>query len=167
MSQNQGAGFHTVRGYQLLKQQGGQLTPAMEDYLEMVYRLCQSTAFTRIGKLSEALHVRPSSVSKMILKLSELGYINYDRYEVILLTEKGKTAGAYLLYRHQTIEKFLKLIGKTESLEEAELIEHVLSGETVSLLSRLLTFFAQDADAQRKFEDFQAFSRTEQAPYTK
>ena len=151
----------------MLKQQGGQLTPAMEDYLEMVYRLCLHTPFTRIGKLSEALHVRPSSVSKMILKLSEFGYINYDRYEVILLTKKGETAGAYLLYRHQTIERFLKLIGKTESLEEAELIEHVISSETVSLLSRLLAFFAQNADTHRKLEDFQALERTETEQKTK
>lgn len=166
MNKDQGAGFHTVRGYELLKQ-GGQLTPAMEDYLEMVYRLCLHTPYTRIGKLSEALHVRPSSVSKMILKLSESGYIHYDRYEVILLTEKGKAAGAYLLHRHQTIERFLKLIGKTESLQEAELIEHVLGDETVSLLGGLLSFFAQSEQIQRQFENFRAASRTEHDPYTK
>ena len=30
--------FHTVRGYQLLAQGDKQLTSAMEDYLEMIYR---------------------------------------------------------------------------------------------------------------------------------
>ena len=32
--------FHTVRGYQLIKQNESRLTPALEDYLEMTYRLC-------------------------------------------------------------------------------------------------------------------------------
>ncbi len=73
-----------------MHKRNGRLTPAMEDYLEMVYRLCQQTHYTRTGKLSDALHVRPSSVSKMIMKLSEMGFVEYDKYEIILPTEKEK-----------------------------------------------------------------------------
>ena len=60
--------FRTVRGYQLKNQKKGVLTPALEDYLEMVYRLCLEDHYARVGKLSELLHVKPSSTSKMILK---------------------------------------------------------------------------------------------------
>ena len=67
--------FHTVRGYQLRQQKEGRLTPALEDYLEMVYRLCREENYTRINKLSESLHVRPSSASKMTAKLVEAGYL--------------------------------------------------------------------------------------------
>ncbi len=82
--------FRTVRGYQLLNQQDGRLTPALEDYLEMAYRLCLQYSYARVNKLSELLHVRPSSASKMISKLANLGYLEYDRHEIILLTEKGQ-----------------------------------------------------------------------------
>ena len=44
--------FHTSRGYQILRWQGGQLTSSMEDYLEMIYRICAKNGYTRIGKLS-------------------------------------------------------------------------------------------------------------------
>ena len=159
MNRENGREFHTVRGYELLRQQKDRLTPAMEDYLEMVYRLCELSQYTRIGKLSDALHVRPSSASKMILKLSEKGYVDYDRYEIILPTEKGKNAGAYLMHRHQTIERFLHLIGSREQLQETELIEHVLSPETVSRINTLLRFFERNDLANAEYESFQEMEK--------
>ncbi len=155
MSGENGREFHTVRGYELIHKQHDRLTPAMEDYLEMVYRLCLSGGYARIGKLSEALHVRPSSASKMILKLSEKGYVEYDKYEVILPTEKGKDAGAYLMRRHQTIERFLFLIGSKDLLAETELIEHVVGARTVDLINTLLSFFGQNELVRKEFEAFQ------------
>lgn len=154
MSGESGREFHTVRGYELLQKQHDRLTPAMEDYLEMVYRQCELSHYTRIGKLSEALHVRPSSASKMILKLSEKGFVEYDKYEIILPTEKGKDAGAYLMHRHQTIERFLHLIGSKDLLVETELIEHVVSPKTVLLINMLLAFFEQNELTKAEFEEF-------------
>lgn len=146
--------FHTVRGYQMLSQQGGQLTPAMEDYLEMIYRLCSKEGYTRVGRLSEVLHVKPSSTSKMIYKLSELGYVKYDRYDIIFLTDKGKDIGAFLLQRHNIIENFLHLIGITDTLEETELIEHSVNHDTVLRLDALLSFFQEDSEARSRYRDF-------------
>ncbi len=161
MGGENGREFHTVRGYELLQKRNDRLTPAMEDYLEMVYRQCQLCHYTRIGKLSQALHVRPSSASKMILKLSEKGFVEYDKYEIILPTEKGKDAGAYLMRRHQTIERFLHLIGSKELLAETELIEHVVSPKTVSMINRLLAFFEQNEWAKAEFEGFRELKKEE------
>lgn len=146
--------FRTVRGYQLANQQEGQLTPAMEDYLEMTYRLCVENDYTRIGQLSELLNVKPSSASKMIFKLANLGYLKYDRYEIIQLTDSGREIGEYLLKRHETIEHFLKLIGSSNWLEETELIEHALSASTVLDLTDLLEFFQLDTAAYNSFHNF-------------
>ena len=60
MKKSTGSAFRTVRGYQLLNQQERELTPALEDYLEMAYRLCQTNGYTRVGKISEILNVKPS-----------------------------------------------------------------------------------------------------------
>ena len=152
--------FHTVRGYELLQKGDNLLTPAMEDYLEMVYRLCMSGSYTRIGRLSEALHVRPSSASKMILKLCEKGFVEYDKYEIILPTQKGKDAGAYLLHRHQTIERFLHLIGSADLLIETELIEHVIGASTLEQLSVLLQFFEGNEQARYAYEDYVTLVRS-------
>ncbi len=154
MTNQKSSEFHTVRGYQILSQQEKKLSSAMEDYLEMTYRLCIRNNYARVGKLSELLNVKPSSASKMISKLAKLGYLEYDRYEVILLTENGREIGAYLLERHDTVEQFFKLIGKKDPLEETELVEHSLSPATVADLSTLIEFFREDLEIQQKFESF-------------
>lgn len=153
--------FRTVRGYQLLSRRAGRLTSAMEDYLEMAYRLCREYGYARVGKLSELLHVKPSSASKMIFKLSELGYLKSERYDVIVLTEKGAEAGAYLLDRHDKVERFLMLIGSGDPLGETEMIEHSLSFSTVSDLNDLLEFFRQESGLQEKFTDFKGSRASE------
>ncbi|MGC6175080.1 metal-dependent transcriptional regulator [Lacrimispora sp. 38-1] len=146
--------FHTVRGYQLKKQNKSGLTPALEDYLEMAYRLCLEENYTRVNKLSERLHVRPSSASKMVARLVGLGYLEYDSFESILLTGEGRTAGAYLLERHNTVERFFIMVGSPNPLEEAELVEHTLSTLTVLEIKALLEFFTQNPDIEKQFKKF-------------
>jgi len=122
-------GFYTFNNY--LKGNTGLITASMEDYIEMIYRLSNETGFTRVGDLSKALNVKPASITKMIKKLDELNLVDYEKYGYIKLTANGNSYGEYLLYRHNTIEKFLKTIGVNENiLEETEKIEHVLSKET-------------------------------------
>ncbi len=161
---NDNSDFRTVRGYQMMNQHQGSLTPALEDYLEMTYRLCLQNNYTRVGKLSELLNVKPPSTSKMISKLTDLGYLKYDRYDIIQLTDLGRETGAYLLKRHETVENFLRLIGNADPLEEAELVEHSLSPSTVDDLDDLLTFFLHNPAVQKSFRDFKKYRRGITAP---
>lgn len=162
MTSSPDSDFRTFRGYQLINQQGGKLTPAMEDYLEMTYRLCLESNYARIGKLSELLNVKPPSTSKMISKLAYLGYLKYDRYDIIQLTELGWEVGAYLLRRHEIVENFLRLIGNADPLKETELIEHSLSSSTLDELAELLAFFSSDTSALDRYLDFRAHKRSQQ-----
>ena len=67
--------FYTFRGYSLLGYQLRNLTPGMEDYLEMLYRLTSGKGYVRLNDLARHLNVQPSSASKMIQKLSQHGFI--------------------------------------------------------------------------------------------
>lgn len=155
MENKQNSEYRTVRGYQMANQQEHELTSAMEDYLEMACKLCLENGYTRVGRLSELLNVRPSSASKMVSRLVEFGYLAYDPYESVLLTEKGQETGTYLLHRHDTLEQFLRLIGNASPLEEAELIEHSIGSSTVAQINVLLGFFTQNPGIKRYFEEFQ------------
>lgn len=149
--------FHTVRGYQLLNQNEKLLTPAMEDYLEMIYRNIQKDRYMRINTLSELLNVKPSSATKMVQNLAQLGFVDYKKYGIIFLTEQGSYIGKFLLERHNIIEKFLTLIGINEdSLVETELIEHNISVNTTNTLNILNNFFQQNPEIIKKFESFKA-----------
>lgn len=130
-------GFYTFNNY--LKINSGLITASMEDYIEMIYRLSKEIGFTRVGDLSKALNVKPASITKMIKKLDELSLVYYERYGYIQLTDDGKIYGEYLLYRHNTIEKFLKTIGVSKNiLEETEKIEHVLNKDTFQRIENFI-----------------------------
>ncbi len=135
--------FYTARGYELLGKGSSLLTPSMEDYLEMTYRFTLDKNYIRISDLADALNVQPPSVTNMIKKLAEMDLVNYEKYGLVILTDKGRELGAYLLERHAVIEKFLRLIGVGEAiiLEETEKMEHYLSIETVESIKILLRLF--------------------------
>lgn len=147
--------FYTVRGYQLLLQNKKSLSSAMEDYLEMIFRTGKQEGIVRIGRLAELLNVKASSATKMVQKLGELGLVRYERYGFIELTEDGKNVGEYLLYRHNVIEGFLKLIGIKENLlVETELIEHNISPETLKKMKILTDFLDGTQEIKESFERF-------------
>lgn len=134
--------FFTFR--ELMKRDDDILTASMEDYLEMVYRLSRDSGFTRVNELASALNVQPPSVSKMIQKLAEQGMVNYEKYGHIILTREGNKLGKELLYRHQVVEEFLRILGVTEGLlEQTEKIEHTLNPQTIKELARLVKFFKE------------------------
>lgn len=147
--------FYTVRGYELLDQAGKGLSPSMEDYLEMIYRLAVLKGYTRISDLAAALNVQPPSASKMVQKLAELSYVNYEKYGIIELSESGRILGKYLLSRHEITSKFLLMLGVVDNtLEETEKIEHNLSKETVQKISCLLDFFDAYPNIAEQYQHF-------------
>jgi DtxR family Mn-dependent transcriptional regulator len=139
--------FHTARGYELLEQHQKHLTPAMEDYLEMIYRSGLDGNIVMISTLSENLNVRPPSVTKMVQKLAELGMLKYKRYDYVLLTDTGRELAKFLYERHYIVELFLKNLGVDENLLiETELIEHSISKTTLNRFIMFNSFFLKNPD---------------------
>lgn len=147
-------GFYTLKGYQM--NEGAELTTAMEDYLEMICRTSLESGIVRVSDLSKMLNVKPSSATKMVQHLKELGYVNSEKYGQIELTEVGASAGKYLLYRHDVISRFLCILNQSENeLEQVEKIEHFLNRKTVENISKLTQRLEAEWN-QTKHNDIQA-----------
>lgn len=132
-----GNDFYTQKGYELHNTED--LTASMEDYLEMICRMLKQQDVVRIQALSENLHVKPSSASKMVNTLKERGYILFQKYGYLTATPKGLEAGNYLLYRHDVLHEFLCTLNHTENeLEQVEKIEHFIDRRTIHNLQILL-----------------------------
>lgn len=143
--------FFTFSEY--IKKDQRLLTPSMEDYVEMIYRLSRENGYTRINELSNALNVQPPSVTRMVQKLAEIHLVNYERYGVITLTESGRLKGSMLLMRHNIVESFLRSIGVTEGiLEETEKIEHIVSKETLRCMANCLSFLKDNPNIEKKIK---------------
>ena len=133
---NESREFYTLKGYRL--QNGGDITEAMEDYLEMICRHIQENGYIRIHFLAEQLHVRPSSAPKMVGKLREMGLVEFEKYGLIIPTERGMAVGRYLLWRHDVLHRFFRLLNHSDcQLEQVEKVEHFMSRETMENLEKL------------------------------
>ena len=129
--------FYTLKGYALLENNA--ITTSMEDYLEMIYRIHLSGEAVRVGSLAGRLHVKPSSVTKMVENLKKHGLVTAEKYGYIKLTGAGCALGQYLIFRHETLHRFLCFINQSDNeLEQVEKIEHFINVETVNNIKALL-----------------------------
>ena len=91
----------------------------------------------------------------MMQKLGSIGFIDYEKYGIIKLTQLGKEVGQYLLSRHNTIEVFLKFICDSDDvLIETELIEHILGNETVENIKIFNEFIEKNRNFKVEYKKF-------------
>lgn len=122
--------YYTLKGYTLLENQ--KITTAMEDYLEMLCRLEKQGEPLRISYISQLLHVRPSSASKMLNNLKTERLVDFEKYGAIALTEKGRRLGQYFLFRHETLHRFFCFLNHTDNeLKQVEKVEHFIDKRTI------------------------------------
>ena len=128
--------FHTLKGYEL--QENKVITYAMEDYLEMICRVCKTKGYVRINELADNLNVKASSVSKMVTQLKACGLVSFEKYGYIEPTPKGIELGNYLIYRHKVLHDFLCFVNESENeLEQVEKIEHYMNKQTIENIENL------------------------------
>lgn len=129
--------FYTLQGYRAKNKLN--LTASMEDYLEMIYRISISTQLITIKHLANSLNVKPSSASKMCVRLKQNEMINFERYQNITLTKKGTSIGSYLLWRHQLLESLFRMINQEQfHLEQVEKVEHFIDMVTLKNIEQFL-----------------------------
>lgn len=130
------------------------LSPSLEDYLEEIYRYSVSNDFVRVTDISKKLNVKLPSVSNAVGKLRARGYITYQKYGVIGLTDKGRQTGSYLVKRNALLQKFLKTIHADCDVEaEAEAMEHYLSKSTIIAIEHVMVFMEENPEVYQRFVD--------------
>ncbi len=103
---------------------------SIEEYLEAVYRLEREGPGVTTSGLASTLGVAPASVSGMLKKLEEDGYVEYVARGEVRLTRKGLEVGVRVLRRHRLAERLLTdVLGMPwdEVHSEACMLEHAIS----------------------------------------
>ncbi len=106
----------------------------IEDYLELLYNLGKKMDKVHTNDIASSFNIKPSSVTEVIQKLGEEGYINYKKYGGVSLTKKGKIIAKKTIERHNKLLEFLILIGvdkKTAEIDACEM-EHILHKKTMN-----------------------------------
>lgn len=113
----------------------------VEEYLELLYKLGPSGERVSTSMISENLKIAPASVTQMLKKLSDKGYVEYSPYKGAVLTENGLKIAKKVTRKHRLLERFLCDILKIKSHkihDQACEMEHTLSDDAERALCHLL-----------------------------
>ena len=112
-----------------------------EDYIKHIYLLSEGGRKVSTSALAGSLQVADPSITDMLKKLAERGYVRYEPYRGVALTDEGRGMAMKTLRRHRLWEMFLvQQLGYSwdQVHEEAERLEHVTSDLLESKIDALL-----------------------------
>jgi len=125
-----------------------------EDYLERIHELIEGKGYARVVDIASSLKVKQASVTSMVQKLAEAGYLEYEKYRGLVLTDKGRDVARKIQNRHATLSRFFSLFGLDAETQRQDIegIEHHLSPATVEVLADLAYFFEKHPETLRSFQ---------------
>ena len=125
-----------------------------EDYLERIHELIEEKGYARVVDIASSLKVKQASVTSMVQKLGEAGYLKYEKYRGLIMTDKGREVALRIRNRHETLSRFFSLFGldPESQRQDIEGIEHYLSPATVEILADLAQFFEKHPETLRLFQ---------------
>ena len=125
-----------------------------EDYLERIHELIEDKGYARVVDIASSLKVRQASVTSMVQKLGEAGYLKYEKYRGLILTNKGRDVARKIQSRHETLSRFFSLFGLDAETQRRDIegIEHYLSPATVTVLADLAGFFEENHETLKNFK---------------
>ncbi len=117
------------------------LSASLEDYLEIIYNCNWLKTQIRAVDISKQLKISRASVTEALKKLAEKGYINYERYEAISLTDKGEEIAKNISTKHKLLQSFFEQVlnlTKDEASYNACKIEHIITDNAFEKISEYM-----------------------------
>ena len=117
------------------------LSRSVEDYLKAIYTLTERAEAASTSSLAEVLDVQPASVTGMVKRLAECGYLKHHRYRGVHLTEVGTREALRIIRRHRILETYLQThLGYSwdDVHGEAERLEHAASEDLIDRMAAAL-----------------------------
>ena len=131
-------------------------TTSEEDYLEVIAELVEMKGYATTLDISRFMNVSPPSVTKMLQKLDEKKYLEYEKYHGINLTSMGKQVADTIRRKHSILLEFFEIlnVGKEIANQDAEGLEHHLNDKTIRQLRKYITFLKSNPKIIKQFHEF-------------
>jgi len=141
-----------------------------EQYIETIYGIVKKKGYARVKDVSQVLEVGLSAVSEMFKKLDEEGYVNYEKYGGVTLTDNGEKLAIKLSEKHKILREFLIILGIDEKMadDEACEIEHVVKRETMDRLTKFVDFIHRHENPLwlERFKEYYETGKLDECPRT-
>lgn len=118
-----------------------------ENYLKAMYFLDQEGEKIALSELSKRMEVSAPTANSMVKKLQDKGWVVYEKYKPLQLTDLGKKTAALIIRKHRLTEMFLVEnmgFGWEEVHDIAEEMEHIDSEILFDRMDELLGFPTTD-----------------------
>jgi Mn-dependent transcriptional regulator len=127
-------------------------SPAVEDYLEQIHQLIESKGYARAVEIAENLGIAQASVSNMLQRLDQDGFVVREKYRGITLTEHGRKVAERIVARHELLTRLLRTFELPEDIiyHDVEGMEHHISRPTLKVLTVICEELERDPALLRK-----------------
>ena len=131
-------------------------TTSEEDYLEVIAELVELKGYATTLDISRFMNVSPPSVTKMLQKLDEKKYLEYEKNHGINLTHIGRQVADTIRRKHSTLLEFFEIlnVGKGIANQDTEGLEHHLNDKTIRQLRKFITFLKSNPKIIKQFREF-------------
>ena len=125
-----------------------------EDYLERIHELIQEKGYARVVDIAKNLGISQASVTNMIQRLDAEGFVVYERYRGVVMTDSGRKIGQEIARRHEVLTRLLASFGLDAKTvhEDVEGMEHHMSRQTLEVLTLLMEELEGNPDLLRKLK---------------
>ena len=125
-----------------------------EDYLERIHELIESKGNAHVADIAQSLNVGQPSVTSMVQKLADEGYLRYEKYRSLTLTDAGRAVAERIRDRHVVLASFFTLFDLDDDTQARDIegIEHHLSSDTLNTLGVLTAFFEEHPKILAQFK---------------
>ena len=117
------------------------LSQAIEDYLKAIYTLGGDQKAVHTSVIARRLKVSSAAVTAMLKRMSDAGFVNYQRRRGVVLSKVGTALALETIRRHRLLESFFAdhlAMDWHQAHVEAETLEHFISRELERLIDSKL-----------------------------
>ena len=127
----------------------------MEDYLEIISELVELKGYATTLDISRYMNVSAPSVTKMLQRLDENKFLEYEKYHGINLTDKGRHVAETIRQKHGILLEFFEILGVgfETANQDTEGIEHHLNPKTSKQLRKFVTFLKANPKIIENFKN--------------
>jgi DtxR family Mn-dependent transcriptional regulator len=117
------------------------LSVSVEDYLKAIYHLSEGGEAASTNAIAQRLSLSAPSVTGMVKRLAEQGFVHHEPYRGVELTSLGRRAALRTVRRHRVLEAYLVAFlgydwGSVH--DEAERLEHAVSDVLIERMAQAL-----------------------------
>lgn len=120
-----------------------ELSVNLEDYLETIFNLIESGKQAQVSEIADTMGVSRPSVTQIISKLADMGYVEHEPYRDVTLTPKGIRTARCVARKHQLFREFLtEILGVPDEIADVEAckLEHAIGPRTTGRFSAFVEF---------------------------